>query len=180
MLRALILAAGTIALANVIVVFAVPQQGSPRVFAPTWLTLAIAAASGAASVRWRHPRLLGAVGGVFAAGAVLSLALSVSVRLHSADFTEHAAALIAARVPEGGRVAVCHVRRTVVQPAPRGAFAVHELIYEWAAERAVLYYTGHHVTISLAGDLWGDRPCPRVPEVDAVIDFDELLAGARP
>ena len=77
------------------------------------------------------------------------------------------------------RVAVCGVRRTVVQPAPRGAFAVHEFIYEWAAERALVYYTGRHATIYLAGDLW-NRPCPPVPDVDAVIDFDELLAGGRP
>ena len=168
-----------IVLSNVVVVLAVPQQGSPRVFAPTWLVLAVAAGAGGASVRWRNPRLLGTIGGLFAAGAVLSLILSVSVRLRSADFTARAAAVVAARVPDGGRVAVCHVRRTVVQPAPRGAFAVHEFIYEWAAERALQYYTGHHATIYLSGELW-DRPCPPVPDVDAVIDFDELLAGARP
>ena len=135
-----------IVLANVVVVLAVPQQGSPRVFAPTWLVLAVAAGAGGASVRWRRPRLLGTIGGLFAAGAVLSLMLSVSVRLRSADFTARAAAVVAARVPDGGRVAVCHVRRTVVQPAPRGAFAVHEFIYEWAAERAlqVLHWTPRH------------------------------------
>ena len=66
----------------------------------------------------------------------MSLAFSVSVRLHSAEFTARAASVIAARVPEGGTVAVCGIRRTVVEPAPRGAFAVHDFIYEWAAERA--------------------------------------------
>ena len=131
-----------IALTNVIVVVAVPHQGSPRVFAPTWLVLAMAAAAAAGSITWHRPRLLGTAGGVFAAGAVLSLALSVSVRLRSADFTERAAAMVAARVPERGRVAICQVRRTVFEPAPRGAFAVHEFIYDWAAERALLYYTG--------------------------------------
>jgi hypothetical protein len=178
-LRVLLGVTALIVLANIVVVFAVPQQGSPRVFTPTWLVLAIAGAAGGASVRWRNPRLCGAASGLFAAGAVLSLAFSVSVRLHSADFTERAAGVVAARVPEGGRVAVCNVRRTVMQPAPRGAFAVHEFVYEWAAERAVLYYTGRHATIYLSGELW-DRPCPPVPNVDAIIGFDELLAGAHP
>ena len=168
-----------IVLTNVVVVFTVPQQGSPRVFAPTWLVLAVAAGAGGASVQWRSPRLLGTIGGLFAAGAVLSLMLSTSVRLRTADFTARAARVIAARIPDGGHVALCHVRRTVVQPAPRGAFAVHEFIYEWAAERALQYYTGHHATVYLSGELW-DRPCPPVRDVDAVIDFDELLAGARP
>ena len=169
--------AAVILLVNVPVIFAIPQQGSPRVFAPTWLTLAAAAGIGGASVRWRRPRLLGTVGGLFGAGALLSLMLSVSVRLHSADFTAHAADVVAARVPDGGSVAVCEVRRTVVEPAPRGAFAVHDFIYEWAAERALSYYTGRHATIYLAGELW-ERACPTVADVDAVIGFDELLAGS--
>lgn len=167
-----------IVLSNIVVVFAVPQQGSPRVFAPTWLVLAIAAGAAGASVRWRSPRLLGTTAGLFAAGAVLSLMFSVSVRLRSADFTARAAAVVAARIPDGGSVALCHVRRTVVEPAPRGAFAVHEFIYEWAAERALQYYTGHHATFYLSGELW-DRPCPPVRDVDAVIDFDELLEPSR-
>ena len=178
LLRGLIAFTAVIVLANVVVVFAVPQQGSPRVFAPTWLVLAVAAGAGGAAVRWRRTRLLGAAGGLFAAGVLLSLMLSVSVRLRSADFTVRAAGLVAARTADGGRVAVCGVRRTVVQPAPRGAFAVHEFIYEWAAERALQYYTGRHATIVLSGELW-NRPCPSIPDVDAVISFDELLAGAQ-
>ena len=174
-----ILVVALIALTNLIVAVAVPHQGSPRVFAPTWLILAMAAAAAAGSATWHRPRLIGTAGGLFAAGAVLSLAFSVSVRLRSADFTERAAAVVAARVPERGRVAVCQVRRTVVEPAPRGAFAVHEFIYDWAAERSLLYYTGRHATILLSGELW-DTPCPVVPDVDVVIGFDELLAGARP
>lgn len=177
LLRGLLVMTAIIVLANIVVVLAVPQQGSPRVFAPTWLVLSIAVAAGAAAIRWSRPRLMGAIGGLFGAGAILSLALSVSVRLHHADFTERAATVVASRVAEGGRVAICGVRRTVVPVAPRGAFAVHEFIYDWAAERAVVYYTGRHATIYLAGDLW-DRPCPQVPDVDAVIDFDELLAAA--
>jgi hypothetical protein len=173
-LRVLVGVAGVIALTNVVVVLAVPQQGSPRVFAPTWLVLVAAAAWLAGSSRWRRATLVGSAAGLFAAGAVLSLVLSVSVRLRSADFTQRAAGIVAARVPEGGRVAVCQVPRTVVSPAPRGAFAVHEFIYDWAAERAVTYYTGRHATIYIAGALW-DVPCPSAPKVDAVIEFDELL-----
>ena len=102
---------------------------------------------------------------------------SVSVRLRSADFTEHAARVVAARVPDGARVAVCHVRRTVVPLAPRGAFAVHEFVYDWAAERAVRTTPDATRRFALSGDLW-NRPCPVVPDVDAVIAFDDLLAGA--
>ena len=87
--------------------------------------------------------------------------------------------MVAARIPDGASVAVCRVRRTVVEPAPRGAFAVHEFIYEWAAERALSCTTPGVTRRSyLSGELW-DRACPPTPDVDAVIDFDELLAGAR-
>ena len=116
---------------------------------------------------------------VFAAGAVLSLAFSASVRLRSGDFTARATRVIAERIPDGGRVAVCDVQRTVVQPTPRGAYAVHEFLEDWAAERALQYYTGRHATIYLAGNLW-DRPCPAASDVDAVIRFDDLLAAPRP
>jgi len=174
--RGLTAFAAIVALANVVVVLAVPQQGSPRVFAPTWLVLAIGGAWAGACNDWRRPKVLGVCSAVFAAGAMLSLALSASVRLRSADFTARATRVVAARVPEGGRVAVCQVRRTVVEPAPRGAYAVHEFVYDWAAERALQYYTGRHATIYLAGDLW-DNPCPPSKDVDAVIRFDELLAA---
>ena len=177
--RTLVLAvAALLVLTNLVVVFSVPQQGSPRVFAPTWLVLAMTAAVAGASVRWRRPQVLAAGGAVFAAAALLSLMFSVSVRLESANFTARAAALIAARVPDDGRVAICNVRRTVVQPAPRGAYSVHEFIYEWAAERALQYYAGRRATVFLAGDLW-DRPCPPRSDVDAVISFDELLTAAE-
>jgi hypothetical protein len=177
MWRGVVALAVVILLVNVPVIFATPQQGSPRVFAPTWLVLAAAGGLAGAAVRWRRPRLLGTVGGLLAAGAVLSLMFSVSVRLDSADFTARAANVIATRVGDGASVAVCQVQRTVVEPAPRGAFAVHEFIYEWAAERALAYYTGREATIYLSGELW-DRACPPEPDVDAVIGFDELLAAA--
>jgi hypothetical protein len=178
-LRFLLAIATIVVLTNLVVVLGVPHQGSPRVFAPTWLVLSIAAAMGGASARWRRPRLLGTAAGLFAAGAVLSLVFSSSVRVQSANFTARAASIIASRIADGDSMAVCGVRRTVVQPAPRGAFAVHEFIYEWAAERAVQYYTGRRATIHLSGELW-NRPCPPVEGVDAIVEFDELLAGASP
>jgi hypothetical protein len=177
--RLLLTIAAVVALTNLVVVLGVPHQGSPRVFAPTWLVLSLAGAMGGASIRWRRPRLLGTLAGLFAAGALLSLTLSVWVRVQSADFTVRAARIVAKRIADGDSVAVCGVRRTVVQPAPRGAFAVHEFVYEWAAEQAIRYYTGRRATMHLSGELW-NRPCPPVAGVDAIIGFDELLGGPRP
>ena len=168
--------AALVLLANVVVVLAVPQQGSPRVFAPTWLVLAIGGAWIGARTNWRRPRALGLYAAVFAVGAVSSLAFSVSVRLRSADFTGRATRFVAARTHDGERVAVCDVRRTVVDSAPRGAYAVHEFLEDWSAERALQYYTGRRATVVLAGDLW-NRPCPTAKAVDVVIRFDELLAA---
>jgi hypothetical protein len=165
-------------LANAPVVLAVPRQGSPRVFAPTWLILAIALPALAAHVPWRRRSWLGAGAGLFAAGAVLSLALSVTVRLASADFTEQWTQTVAAEVPDEGDVAVCGIRRTVTEPAPRGAFAVHELVYDWAAEHALAYYTGVRASFHLAGEL-GPGTCPGPDTVDAVFSFDELIAVWR-
>ncbi len=174
--RGIITVGVLLALVNAPVLLTVPHEGSPRLFAPTWLVLIVSLAAFAARVRWRRPTPLGAGGGVFAAGAILSLALSVSVRLASADFTERAAHLLAARLPDRAQVAVCGVRRTVTTPAPRGAFAIHELLYDWAARDALVYYTGRRATFHLAGDLW-ERPCPDAGKVDAVVTFDELLAA---
>jgi hypothetical protein len=168
-----------LALMNAPVLLTVPHEGSPRVFTPTWLALVVTFTTVAARVRWRHPSRLGVVGGAFAAGAILSLTLSVSVRLASADFVERSAHLLAARFPDGAEVAVCGVQRTVTTPAPSGAFAVHELLFDWAAKNALVYYTGRRATFHLAGELW-DRPCPDADAVNAVIAFDELLAGTRP
>jgi hypothetical protein len=177
--QALIGLAVLVTLANVPVLLSLPRQGSPRVFAPTWLILVFGLAWFGARIHWRRPQILGAASGLFAAAAVLSLALSVSVRLESADFSERSVRLIAGRVSNGAEVAVCGVRRTVTTPAPRGAFAVHELVYDWAAARALTYYTGKRVNFHLAGELW-NQPCPKASEVDVVIAFDDLLAGTHP
>jgi hypothetical protein len=165
-----------VVLVNAPVVLAVPRQGSPRVFTPTWLVLAAAAAVVGSAVRWRRGALLGAVAGLLAGGALLSLAWSAQVRVASADTVEQVASELGARVEDGDVVALCGVPRTVVEPAPRGAFAVHEFIYDWAAADALAFYTGRHVQFRLAGALWG-QPCPAPREVDLVVVFDELRRG---
>jgi heme/copper-type cytochrome/quinol oxidase subunit 4 len=175
-LRRMMSALALVALLNIPVIFNVPREGSPRLFAPTWLALAGLAACLGSRVRWRRPTLLGAVGAVAVAGSVLSIAFSVWVRVESADFVRAASREIATRTVDGDVVAVCGVRRTVVHPAPRGAFAVHELIYDWAAAGAVRYYTGRRVQFVLSGELWG-TPCPSPREIDLALQFDRLGQG---
>ena len=175
--RTLLAGVGLIALINIPVILNVPHQGSPRLFAPTWLVLSgMVATIGPLLVR-RRRRWLGAVAGVFAAGALLSLSLSVWVRLESASFTVYASRRIADEVADDAVVAVCEVRRTVVEPAPRGAFAVHEFVYDWAARDALDYYTGRRASFELAGDPWQDRSCPDPDDVDRVFSFSDLLSG---
>jgi hypothetical protein len=175
--RTLFAGVGLIALANVPVILNLPHQGSPRLFAPTWLVLSgMVAAIGPLLVQ-RGLRWWGTVAGIFAAGALLSLTLSVGVRLESASFTASASRRIAARVQDNALIAVCEVRRTVVEPAPRGAFAVHEFIYDWAAREALDYYTGKRASFKLAGEPWGARPCPDPEDVDRVFSFSDLFIG---
>jgi hypothetical protein len=175
--RALLGGLGLIVAANVPVVLSVPHQGSPRLFAPTWLVLAGLLGVIGPRFRVRRPKLWGVAAGVFAAGALLSLALSVSVRLASGNFSEFAEEQIAAGAPDGAVVAVCGVRRTVVEPAPRGAFALHELDYDWSAREALLFYTGRRATFVLSGELW-EAPCPPAGRV-VVFSFSDLVARWR-
>jgi hypothetical protein len=163
---------------NVPIVFSVPHQGSPRLFAPTWLVMCGVVAMVGPLVSFHRPRAWGAVGGVFAAAAILSLALSVWVRIESAGFTESASRQIAAETSDDADVAVCGVTRAVVDHAPRGAFAVHEFIYDWAAHEALEYYTRERADFSLAGELWAN-PCPSATDVDHVFAFDDLVATWR-
>jgi hypothetical protein len=179
LLRRALLIVALIVLVNLPLILLVPRQGSPRTFTPTWLVLVAAAAAGGSRVRWRRPRALGVALGLFVGGAVLSLALSVSVRVRTADFSEGAVRTLAGRVPDGGVIAVCDVPRTVVTPAPRGSFAVHELIYDWAARDALYFYTGRQAVFRLAGPLWG-TPCPDTAEADVVVRFEELRRAAGP
>jgi hypothetical protein len=146
---------------------------SARTFTPTWLVLSTAAAAGGARIDWKRTRLLGILGGVFAAFAVLSLALSVSVRVRTAEFDRAAAWWIADRVPNDAVVAVCNVQRTVVEPAPLGAFHLHEFQTQWPSW--IQYYTERRVKIRRSGlKYWGSR-CPDLQGADLVIDFPRLV-----
>ena len=149
----------------------VPRQGSPRVFTPTWLLVAALVAVVFSQTHLRRPHLAGSVAGLLAAGAVLSLTLSVSVRLDSADAVELAAHQVAARAGDGADVAVCEVPRAVTEPAPRGAFAVNDFLYDWAATDAVAYHTGQAVTVQVFTD-----ECPTGAETsaDLVASFSQL------
>ena len=167
-----------IAAVNVPIVFNVPHQGSPRLFAPTWLVISGVVALIGPLLHVRRPRVWGIAAGVFAAAAVLSLTLSVWIRVESANFTESATRQIAAEIPNNAVVGVCGIMRTVVQPALRGAFAIHEFIYDWAARDALAYYTGKKAEFLLAGELWSD-PCPTTGEVDRVISFPDLVMRWR-
>ena len=134
---------------------------------------------GGASVRWRRPHLLGTVGGLFAAGALLSLMFSVSVRLHSADFT-------AGRHCGRGTDSRGRQRRGMRGPAHGGRTRsarrirrsrVHLRVGGGAsAARTTPDATPRFISLVSCGI----APCPSVPDVDAVIGFDELLAGAAP
>jgi hypothetical protein len=175
--QTVIAALGLAAAANIPVVLAVPHQGSPRLFAPTWLVISAMVGLIGPMVPWRRPRFWGAVTGVVAAGALLSLAFSVRVRIETASFTVSASRQIAEMVPDHALVAVCGIRRTVVEPAPRGAFAIHEFLDEGTASRSLSYYTGEDVEFRLAGEVFRDRQCPPVGEVDRVVSFQDLLSG---
>jgi hypothetical protein len=146
---------------------------SARTFTPTWLVLSGATVIGAARVRWKRIRLLGFLGGTFAAFALLSLALSVSVRVRTDEFDRAAARWIAERTKDGDVVAVCDVGRTVVDPAPLGAFHLHALhasTAEW-----IEYFTGRVVTMRRSGArYWGAR-CPDLNGADLVVRFPELV-----
>jgi hypothetical protein len=163
---------------NIPFVLNVPHEGSPRLFAPSWLVLAACVAVAGGSVGRARLRIWGAVAGAFVAGALLSLSLSVWVRVESAGFMRYAAGRVAAGLPDGSRVAVCGVTRTVVRPAPRGSFALHEFDYDWAARDAVEFYTGTRLDFVIAGSMW-DRPCPASAAVDRVVSFPSLVEGWR-
>ena len=151
---------------------------SARTFTPTWLVISGAVAGAAASVAWRRVRAFGALAGAFAAMAILSLALSVFVRVRTDKFNRAAAAWIAARTVDGATVAVCDVDRTVVNPAPLGAFHLHELHSEWSSW--IEYHTGRRVQIRRSGQrYWGAR-CPDLRGATLVISFPRLVRELSP
>lgn len=165
-------------LVNLPEIATVPRGVSGRIFAPTWLLLAAAFPLIAHKTRLPRIRWLWVGSGIFAAGAMLSLALSVEVRLRTADFTRASSDYIAARMNRSGElVAVCDVRRTVVSPAPVGSFAIHEFIYDWSAQYALKYHTGRNASFVLGGPLWGTE-CPDLAGVGLVVHFERLRAVA--
>ena len=131
-----------------------------------------------ASITWRRVRAFGALAGTFAAFAILSLALSVFVRVRTDRFNRAAAEWIAARTVDGSIVAVCDVDRTVVNPAPLGAFHLHELHSEWSSW--IEYHTGRRVQIRRSGQrYWGAR-CPDLRGATLVISFPRLVRELSP
>lgn len=150
---------------------------SARTFTPTWLVLSAASAMIGARVGWRRFRLIGALAGTFAAFALLSLGLSVWVRITTDRFDQAAAHWIAERTQDGDIVAVCDVERTVVEPAPLGAFhlhAFHSTLGDW-----IQYHTGRVVDVRRSGErYWGSR-CPDLTGADLVIDFPELVEAVE-
>lgn len=159
------------------VMVTLPHEHGPRVFTPVWLLLVACGAFLGARVAWRRVSLAGMAGGLFAAGALLSLALSVWVRIQTADFTEATSRWIGAQVPDGGRVVVCDVRRTAVDPAPNGPFALHEFHEPWAARAAIEYYTGRRVNVDRTGEYWVES-CDALLPADLVVSFEDLRRRA--
>jgi hypothetical protein len=170
--------AGLLLLVNLPLIVTLPRGYTPRTFTPSWLVLVVVAALALSRVRWRRRLLAGAAAGGFAAVALLSLSLSVWVRVDTAEFTRSSSRWLAARVPAGGTVEVCEVPRNAVQPAPVGAFALHEFHWEWAAQDATRYYTGRDLTIRRAGRYW-PRPCPSAPRANLTLTFAELQRASR-
>jgi hypothetical protein len=169
--------AALLALVNLPLIVTLPRGHTPRTFTPSWLVLDAVAVLALSRLPWRRPRLAGAAGGTLLALLLLSLALSVSVRVRTAEFTEASSRWLASHVPERGSVEVCDVPRNVVEPAPLGAFALHELHWEWATQDATRYYTGRTITVRRAGRYW-PRPCPSQPPADLTVDFTDLRRAA--
>jgi hypothetical protein len=171
-IRALVAVGLLIVLINVPVLLSQPRQGSPRIFTPTWLVLAAVAGLYLGRVHGNGRRVVAALAGLYLSGAVLSLALSAWVRVETADVVEQTSREIAERTTHGDLVTLCEVPRAVVAPAPRGAFAVQDYLYDWAAEDALRYYTGRRATFRI-NQANGDQGCL---EGDAalIVPFDAL------
>jgi hypothetical protein len=171
-IRSLIAVTLLIVLVNVPVLLSQPRQGSPRVFTPTWLLLCAVAGLWLGRVSWRHRKVVGAGCGLYVSGAVLSLALSAWVRVETADVVEHVSREIAERTTDGDVVVLCEVPRTTAIPAPRGAFAVQDYLYDWAAEDALRYYTDRQATFRIH-QANGDQGCLD-GDAALIVPFDAL------
>lgn len=170
---------GLLALVNLPLV--VTEVGySARTFTPTWLVLCGALALVGPRIRWRRVRLVGGLAGTYAVIAVLSLALSASVRVETVAFNETALAWLAEQTEDGDVIAVCDVDRTAVEPAPLGAFHLHA--FHSVYDGAINYHTGRVAEMRRSGErYWGAR-CPDLTGADVVVDFPDLqrIAGVEP
>jgi hypothetical protein len=161
-----------VVLVNVPVLLSQPRQGSARIFTPTWLVLATVTAVWLGQANWSRRKLYGAVVGLYLSGAVLSLALSAWVRTETAAVVEQVAHKIAERTTDGDSVTLCEVPRTAVEPAPRGAYATQDYLYDWAAQDALRYYTGREATFRIH-DADGEHNCP-LGDAALAVSFDVL------
>lgn len=159
-------------LINIPLALVAAHPDSPRVFAPTWLALVVFAAIVGSRARWRRPRPAGAVAGVLISAALLSLALSSWVRIETSHRVEDGMKKIAAVAPDGAIVAVCGWRRTLVEPAPTGAFSIHEFIN--FSGPAYEYYTGEAAEIRVSPTSTQSR-CPQAEGADVVFDLADLV-----
>jgi hypothetical protein len=176
-LRAVLAVVALLVLVNLPLIVT-PVGYSARTFTPAWLVISGTIAAVSAHVPWKRLRLLGALGGTFAAFALLSLTLSVSVHLRTDTFNRAAARWIADRTKDGDVVAVCDVERTVVNPAPLGAFHLHQFHEESGA--FIEYLTGRIVQVRRSGTkYWGGR-CPDLRDADLVISFPQLVRELLP
>lgn len=177
-MRWLAVAVVLVVLVNLPSLSVAPRDDSPRIFTPTWLLVSGLVAYAGAHTHWRRPLLGGAVAGLLAAGAVLSLALSAAVRADNVEFARRALSTIAERTDEGDVVAVCDTPFKQHPDAPAGAFALHDFQPDYElASLALRYHTGRSADIRVAAP----GPCPATQVADLVLTFDELQAavGAR-
>ena len=173
-----LVAVGIAVLLNIPVVVTFPHANSGRVFTPTWLMLAIVGAMAGSRLQWHRPRLAGGMAGMLAAGALLSLALSSSVRVRTADIAQASFQWLGTRVPAHGVIAICDVRRAMVPNAPTGDFHTSEFLHIWLAESALIYHSGVVAEVRQGGQYWQNR-CPDIRGADVVVTPDEMLDGAR-
>jgi hypothetical protein len=146
---------------------------SGRTFTPTWVLLCAAVAMAGPHVPWRRARLAGALAGTFTAFALLSIALSVTVRVRTDTFNRAAAQWVAERTSDGDVIALCDVGRTVVDPAPLGAFHLHAFHSTWGAW--IEFHTGRRVTVRRSGERYWGAQCPDLEGADLVISFPQLV-----
>jgi hypothetical protein len=92
--------------------------------------------------------------------------------VETADVVEQVSRQIAERTADGDLVTLCEVPRAVVAPAPRGAFAVQDYLYDWAAEDVLRYYTGRQATFRIQ-QADGEDGCP-VGDAALAVPFDAL------